>query len=397
MNSETEKTTLDSIERLGHPLGFKFKQGSARPGVLGTEPSRDVITVESRQLEGHQKEGVVTEGETGSAWRLTTDEDGHLRGTDLAPFPLGYFNAGLHADLTNRILTLGKQRSLDLTGMSMALDTGYSMTGSFFKGTGEGHAEPATINASFASTSGTDALHQLVTDAVNASPAFALMRKPLQNTFALYVNGRRRVVTTMVPSPAEDATDPYVTYSHAPGPIGSADTFPDLVHKTGQKSDGSVEIAPGDMTKRQIRPVIGRSELIHPDGGTETDVVLGMPGASNFRMKSDERLTGDMGPSGLSLLAAGIAFCYMTQMSRYIEYQKMAIRGIRLVQHTPFSLSATDGALVGGAEPADTHLFLSGSEDPETFERLMKIAERTCYLHKTMSEQLEPMVQVHND
>lgn len=389
--------TVDSIERLGHPLGFKIESGTARPGVLGTAASRDVFTVEARQLEGHQKEGIVTEGSTGSKWRMTTDEDGHLRGTDLAPFPLGYFNAGLHGDLTNRIVSLARQRSLDISGMALSLDTGYFMTGSFFKGTGEGYAEPAIIDISFSSSSATDALQQLVVDAVDASPAFALMRRPLRNTFAIYVNGRRRKVTTMLASGPEDAIDPYVTYSSAPSPLHGANTFPDLIYKTGQVSDGIQEIAPGDMTTRQIRPVYGRSALIDPGGATETDVVLGMPGASNFAIKSDERIDADMAASGLALLSAGIGFCYMTQLSRYIEYQKMAIRGVRLVQHTPYTLEVANGRIVGGAEPADTHLFLSGDEDGDTFEHLMKIAERTCYLHKTMADALEPTVKVSND
>lgn len=390
-------TEVDSIEGLGYPLGFKVKQGSARPGVLGTSPARDVIKLEARRLNGHQKEGIVTEGDSGSAWRLTTDEDGHLRGTDLAPFPLGYFNAGLHADLSNRIISLAKQRSIDISGMNMALDNGYSMTGSFFKGTGEGFAEPATIDVTFTSTSPTDVLHRLVTDAVDASPAFALMRRPLQNTFAIYVNGRRRDVATMLASGPEDAPDPYVTYSSAPVPLPSPNTFDDLVYKTGQKSEGVPVVAPGDMTTRQIRPVIGRSHLIEGVGATETDVVLGMPGASNFALKSDERVDGDMAPSGLALLSAGIGFCYMTQLSRYIEYQKMAIRGVRLVQYTPYTLDVDGGNIRGGAEPADTHLFLSGDEDTETFERLMRIAEVTCYLHKTMSDTLDPHVKVRND
>jgi uncharacterized OsmC-like protein len=388
---------VDSIEELGHPLGFKCKEGSARPGVLGTSTARDVITLEARRLNGHQKEGIITEGAAGSAWRLTTDEDGHLRGTDLAPFPLGYFNAGLHGDLTNRIVSLAGQRALDISGMKLSLDTGYFMTGSFFKGTGEGYAEPATIDISFTSTSQTAALQQLVSDAVDASPAFALMRKPLRNTFAIYVNGRRRRVTSMLESGIDDAPDPYVTYSSAPAPLGSAHTFDDLIYKTGQKSDGVPEIAPGDMTTRQIRPVIGRSEPIHGVAASESDVVLGMPGASNFALKSDERLDGDMAPSGLALLSAGIGFCYMTQLSRYIEYQKMAIRGVRLVQYTPYTLEVNGDQLLGGAEPADTHLFLSGDEDGDTFEHLMKIAERTCYLHKTMSDALDPKVTVRND
>lgn len=386
---------IDSIERLGHPLGFKISSSGSRPGVLGSGPSSDVFKVEARQLEGHQKEGVVTEGEGGTAWRMTTDEDGHLRGTDLAPFPLGYFNAGLHADLTNRIVSIAKQRSLDISGMQLSLDTGYFMTGSFFKGTGEGYAEPASIDIAFSSSSTVEELTKLVTDAVDASPAFALMRRPLRNTFAIYVNGRRRKVTTMLSSSADDAADPFVTYSKAPSPDADADTFPDLIYKTGEKSDGVQAIASGDMSSGPaIRPVIGRSSLIHPDGGTETDVVLGMPGASNFALKSDERMDAEMGPSGLAILAAGIGFCYMTQMSRYIEYQKMGIRGVRLVQLTPFTID-DDGR--GVAHPADTHLFLSGDEDDATFERLMKIAEKTCYLHKTMSDALEPTIKVRND
>ncbi|MGI9623319.1 MAG: hypothetical protein ACR2PK_10820, partial [Acidimicrobiales bacterium] len=375
-------TEVESIEQLGYPLGFKVEEGSARPRVLGTSSARDVIKVEARRLEGHQKEGVVSEGEGGSSWRVTTDEDGHLRGTDLAPFPLGYFNAGLHGDLSNRIVSLAHQRSIDVSGMTLSLDTGYFMTGSFFKGTGEGYAEPAVIDVTFANTSPLPDLQKLVADAVDASPALALMRRPLRNRFAIYVNGRRRNVTTMLQSGPDDAPDPYVTYSRAPAPLAATETFPDLIYKTGEKSEGVPEIAPGDMSTPQIRPVIGRSRLIDDAGATETDVVLGMPGASNFALKSDERLESDMAPSGLALLSAGVGFCYMTQLSRYIEYQKLAIRGVRLVQYTPYTLAVDDGGIRGGAEPADTHLFLSGDEDDSTFEHLMKIAERTCYLHK---------------
>ena len=387
-------TQIDSIEKLGHPLGFKVVAGTARPGVLGAATSRDVVTVEARQLEGHQKEGVVTEGETGSVWRLTTDEDGHLRGTDLAPFPLGYFNAGLHGDLTNRILGLARHRSIEIADMSLSLNTGYWMTGSFFKGTGEGFAAPAAIDVTFDSPAGLVDLDQLVRDAIAASPAFALMKIPLPNTFAIYVNGRRREVKTMLASPAPDAPDPFVTYSAPPVPLETDQYFDDLVYKTGVKSEGTPEVAPGEMTTKAIRPVIGSSRLLEVDGAMEADVVLGMPGASHFALKSDERLSTDMAPSGLSLLSAGIGFCYMTQLSRYIEYQKMAIRGIRLVQYTPFTLEVDGDRRFGGVEPADTHLFLSGDEDDDTFERLMKIAEVTCYLHKTMAERLDPTVTV---
>src|SRR3546814_8146520 len=96
-------------------------------------------------------------------------------------------------------------------------------------------------------------------------------------------------------------------------------------------------------------------------------------------MKSDERPDGGQAPSGLALLSASIVFCYMTQLSRYIEHQKFAIGGVRIVQYTPFVLtrSAAEGTLVGRAAPADTHLFLNGDEGDETHERLMTIAANT--------------------
>ena len=46
----------------------------------------------------------------------------------------------------------------------------------------------------------------------------------------------------------------------------------------------------------------------------------------------------DGAPSGLSLTTSGIVFCYITQLLRYIEHQKLNIRGVRVVQASPYSL-----------------------------------------------------------
>jgi len=384
----------DSIETLGHPLGFKVADGADSP-LLDTGKGRDVIRVEARQLEGHQKEAVVTEGVGGHRWRVTTDEDGHLRGTDLAPFPLGFYNAGLHGDLLLRLRQLAALDGLRIDEMTLHLNTGYYMTGSFFSGTGQGFAEPADIELTVSSSASDEELQQWVAAAIDASPALASMRLPMANTFAIYVNGRRRQVTTMAPSPVSDVADPFVVHQSAPTPMAETGTqvASDLIHKTGRKTEGVPVVAPGDMKTPQIRPVIGVSNLVNDAGLAEVDVVLGMPGASHFALNADCG-TGGMAPSGLALLSAGVGFCYMTQLSRYIQYQKMAIRGVRLVQDIPFIIDSDNERMAGRLEPADTHLFLSGDEDDETFERLMRIAERTCYLHATMATNLEPRVVV---
>jgi len=392
----------DSIDGSGFPLGFKFRQGPARSPLVSGATGRDVFKVEARQLVGHQKEAVVTEGVSGSSWRLVCDEGKHLKATDLAPFPLGYFNAGLQADLVNRILWLARARSIRLDSLDVALKNFYYMTGAFFRGDGKGYAEPAKVKVIIGSAAPKDAIAKLVRDSVAASPALAAMRTAVQNTFAIYVNGKRREVTTMKNAPAPNAADPLKTYSAAPSPLAGTSDLSELVRKTGQLREGTVTEAPAGTTTRIIRTVDGTCQLLDPAGITETDTVLGLPGMSHFALKSDERgATGgasvaDKGPAGLSLLSAGIAFCYMTQLARYIEHMKFKIRQVRLVQFNPYTLegAATDGSARGDIEPVDTHLFLHGEESDETHEKLMRIAATTCYLHATLSSALEPEVAI---
>ena len=134
----------DTIDMHGDPLAFKLRQGRGRSPLLGA--GRDVIKVEARQMAGHQKEAVVTEGADASAWRLTSDEGKHLRGTDLAPFPLGFFNAGMQSDLYGRIRALAATRSIALDGVEIRVANHYWLTGSFIHGTGEGHADAPDID-----------------------------------------------------------------------------------------------------------------------------------------------------------------------------------------------------------------------------------------------------------
>lgn len=399
MGSIADAKPTDHIEGTGYPLAFKMQQGSARPAVLGAGEARNVFTVESRQMAGYQKEGVLHEGETGSVWRMATDEGKHLGGTDLAPFPLGFFNAGLHGDLINRILTIAKARDIQIDDLNIDLRNGYYIIGSFIRGDGVGYGEPAQIVARVSSSASASDVSALIRDAVNASPGMDLMRTSFDNTFAIYVNGRRRVVTSLTNSDAPDATDPYKTHAAPPAPLEGSGDLNDIIWKTGVVQDGVAQAAPNgtdEKLKRIVRAVPGHSVLLDPAGVTETDTYLGLDGMSHFKVKSDERVDMDQAPSGLGHLAAGIAFCYMTQIGRYIEHQKFNIRGVRLVQHTPFVTSGNpaDGSWTGRAEPADTHLFLSGEEDDATHEKLMTIAANTCYLHATMLAELTPDVTV---
>lgn len=379
----------DTIDAHGDPLAFKLGQG-AGSSPLRAGAGRDVLKVEARQLAHHQKEAVVTDGAQGSAWRLTSDEGLHLKGTDLAPFPLGFFNAGMQSDLHGRLQAVARARGLGLDDVRIRLVNHYWLTGSFIRGTGEGHAEPPDLDIELNSDAGDAAVEALVAAAIDASPAFALLRAPLAaNSFALYINGRRRPVEGVANSPAPDAADPYRAHAGAPRPLDPQGRR-DLIAKTGKQEQGTPQPAAATVTGKQLRNIFGDGHPLGSAGLYATDTYLGVPGASHFSFISDE--VGDSAPSGLALLSAGIAFCYMTQLSRYIENMKMAIRGVRLVQYNPFVAGGR-----AGVEPIDTHLFLNGEAPDETHLKLLTVAARTCYLHACAKTPLEPIVRViHN-
>jgi uncharacterized OsmC-like protein len=379
----------DTIDMHGDPLAFKLRQGRGRSPLLGA--GRDVITVEARQMAGHQKEAVVTEGADSSAWRLTSDEGKHLRGTDLAPFPLGFFNAGMQSDLCGRIRALAASRNITLDGVEIRVANHYWLTGSFIHGTGEGHAEAPDIDVRVASSAATEVIKALVAAAMDASPAIAFLRAQLtNNTFALYINGRRRQVEGVANSLSGDAGDPYRIYAHAPRPLDRGARRA-LIERTGHVEPGTVEPASATVTNKLIRNVLGEGKSTGRDGVYETDTWLGMPGTSHFKLVSDEG-DADAAPCGLALLSAGIAFCYMTQLARYIENMKMNIHGVRLVQFNRYVAGAH-----AVAEPVDTHLLLNGEAPEETHAQLLTIAARTCYLHAASKAPTEPNLRIiHN-
>lgn len=381
-------TDAETIASSGFPLGFLVRRGVA------TGADHRVITVEARHYSRpHQKEAVVSECGGGDAWRMVSDEGVHIKGDDLAPFPLGFFNAGLQADLANRLLALARARGIGLEAVGIHCRTGYSMTGSFLKGDGMSAATPADIQLNIRSSATATAIRDLVDGAMLASPALAAMRVPLQNTFALYVNGKRHAATTLPDAGGVDAADPLTTYPHAPSPLADGTALPDLIVKTGRKRDGAPSLtAPaGTPGSPIVREVAGVCRVLDASGLTQTDVALQLPGMSHFALTSDESTRG-RAPSGLALLSAGIAFCYMTQLSRYIDYLKLDIRHVRLVQRNPY-----DGA-GDSAAPVATHLFLNGDESHETFEKLMRIAANTCFLHATLRAALAPRIGItHNE
>ncbi len=181
-----------TIDANGYPIAFKTAAGSRISPLATGAPGYDVFTAEVRHVGHHQKEAVVEEGHGGPSWRLASDESVHLKGTDLAPFPLGFYNAGLQANIAGAIARLAKAHGIRLEAPAITLVTAYSLTGAFAQGTGQDVAEGVYIGLDIETKVPAAAIKNLVRDAVAASPALAMVITQIDNTFALYVNGRRR-------------------------------------------------------------------------------------------------------------------------------------------------------------------------------------------------------------
>jgi uncharacterized OsmC-like protein len=387
-------TTTDTIEGSGHPLGFRVRPGE-RTAALVNAPGRETLRVEARAMGAHQKEAVVTEESSGAAWRLVSDEGAYLKGSDQAPFPLGFFNAGLQADLLGRLRRAADECDASIETARIRLDNRYAFSGSFFKGDGRGEAMPAVVDVALRGSAPAARMREIVERAVRASPAMAAMRSPLENTFALYVNGRRRAVLGK-PEAGADVADPLKRYARPPEPLDAARDAAGIIEKLPADADaGGAAPMPSSSARLEI-DVLGRGRLVE-DALTRVETALARPVGSRFVFRTEERAGPVHAPSGLVLLAAGIAFCYMTQLLRYAEYLKYRVRAIRMVQLTPFALDAGPEGLVGRAEPVETHLFLHGEEPDEVMQRLLEMGANTCYLHAALGARLPPQVALAPD
>ena len=99
----------EDINKHNYPLDFLINKGT----TTNSDDLNKTFVSHTRQMALLQKETIGYEGDLNShSWRLTSDEGGHLKGSDLAPFPLGFFNACIHGDVVGRILKVAKKENL---------------------------------------------------------------------------------------------------------------------------------------------------------------------------------------------------------------------------------------------------------------------------------------------
>ena len=389
----------EDISKNGYPLGFLIKKAESNTNGLNK-----TFTSHTRQMDILQKESIGYEGDLNStSFRLTSDEGKHLNGTDLAPFPLGFFNASIHGDIVGTTMKQAASQGLKIDNIDCEVLNSYYLTGSFVKGDGKGHAEPTTINLDIATSENQDDIKNLILSASKMAPVLAGLRTPLKNTFALYANGRRKDLSSLNESSKTDAEDPYQQYKVEPSPSNSDNYSDRMIVKTGEVSAGTVEPVDGyNVPKSQdgnaenpkfnkiIRTIVGKSSTNANSKIVEVDTVLGLPGMTHFVISSD--IDGIIAPSPVNVMGAAISFCFLTQTHRYIHHQKFAIEGLRMSQYATFKENS-DGTVE--MMPLDTHLYMNGTAPDEHNEKLIDMSERTCYLHATLCEALEPKININ--
>ncbi len=396
----TEPMTDDALPLL-------FKHDAAVPldlHVPGTDEGIGVRTA-ARALPGMQKEALLRYGPTGTVWRLVSDEGPWLNGSDLAPFPLGFFTAGLAASYLAEFLTHAQRAGVRVSNLAVQVDTTFAMSGSLLRGTMVGSALPVAVTFRVSGSRSKRQAVELAHLAVASSPADALLRHPVASEFSLDHNGRR-VAAQAVPSGARSrAGDPATLFRKArPGDRGDCgddillrlDEGHSLDGETPGTSRGSA-VGLEDEQERRVR-VRGIGHL-RTDGLKELRVACLQPTGSVFCLLSDDSAAAggrERAPSGLAYISAGIAFCFLTQLGRYAQVARFELDGYRIVQDTTFSLPAAlrQGGAAPTATPVKTGVFVDSPEKEAEVITLLAMGEQTCYLHAACRSGLKTRVRV---
>ncbi|MDQ3475064.1 MAG: OsmC family peroxiredoxin [Actinomycetota bacterium] len=358
-----------------------------------------------RSLAGMQKEALVVSSANRQAWRLVSDEGPYLAGHDEAPFPLAFLTAGMVASYADEIVALARLRDVALTDLRLTLDNFYTMEGSAVRGTMIGGALPPELQVACETEADVATLRNLCADAVEASALNGLLRGQNTSLFTLVHNGGQLSPGKVSPldSPAEPGPADRYEEVTVDGPNGAEQLMARIASAELREGEGGTGSSLHAEQKRTLH-VRGICTL-RPDGLRAIEVQLFRPIGSNFRFLSEGPLDSGEGrapgaardnraPDAATLISAGIAFCFMTQLGRYATITKRRLDRYRIIQDTHFSPGGASGhtGKAGQADPVETHLYLDTPEDAGFARTLLDMGEQTCFLHALCRTDLKPKV-----
>lgn len=391
----------DELIASGRPLVYRLRKLPEFGLILPAGRHGHGVRLWARSLSVMQKECVVLSSRSTDLWRLASDEGPYLKGFDSAPCPLAFFTTGLVASLMNELQSLAGRRGIDLQGLQLVLDNFYSMSGSALRGTMRAEAYPPRVRALVDGDFSSDPLVlELLEEAVAASPVCALVRKPLASLFTLELNGRLEPPAgslSLADSAKVETGIPFERFAPASeGDAGSAcvEKLSAVVTRHGIPGGYAMGLAPSQDRRLHIR---GTCRLL-PDGVKEIRQELFSPMGSSFRFLSDEApgFGGEgRAPDAATYTAAGVAFCFMTQLERYAQIVKQELSECRVVQDLHLSNGGFSTAEAGGkCDPVETHLHVQAPAESEFARRLLNMGEQTCYLHALCRTAMEPELEL---
>jgi uncharacterized OsmC-like protein len=390
------ENVMASIQTSTYPLVFPVAEASAEARL-----DRIQVKVLARALEGMQKEALVTTLPAGRAWRMVCDEGPYLNGTDLAPFPLAFFASGLVNAYLSEVVGLAKASGISIKRIEIIQENFYTMEGSAIRGDMIGGALPVALHIRIDSEASDREIQSLVMNALARSPGDAYLRTVLASEFSILKNGKPLTVGDVRAWDGAIETNLDDAMFDALRP-GAEDYPPDIISKlAGGDTVFNVEGGAGSsLQSEQKRTLHIRSiATLRDDGLSETRVQLFKPIGSNFRFLCElERaeLGGERAPSPLAYLAAGVAFCYLTQIGRYASIMKYDDLAYSVAQEMDFLPAKGEGS--EGAPPAvtpvRTQVSLKTNLSDDVARKIVDMGERTCFLHAVSRTPLKSKVRI---
>lgn len=374
----------------------------ANPAELGLEAPQVrlglSVRTSARALAGMQKEALVVNGASGSAWRLVSDEGPYLDGHDRAPCPLCAFITGMVASYMNAIGSLAAFRGVEIDDLELTLANHYSMEGSALRGTMLGGAQTPELSVRIAADGDMSDLGDLVRQAVATAPVSGLLQGVHHSLFNLCRNEDQIPVGEVGSLGTEIHPDPRDVFDLVE--VGQTDVADDLMVRV--REGDQVQGVPGgvnsSLQESQSRTLhvqaVGR---VRDDGVKIIHENLLRPIGSEFRFLCDEAPEqggNGLAPDAATYLAAGLGFCFMTQLGRYARITKKPLDEYRIVQD--IHMSRGHPGEIATASPVETHVFLvtGEGEGDESARKILDMAERTCFLHAACRTDLAVSVKV---
>lgn len=388
--------TTNATESRGYATRATGAPSAAPYGSGGTE----TYLSEVFGLGKFHKVGLVEEVSSGRTWCLQSDEGASLGGTNLAPAPLFHWMAGLQADVASRIAAVAKSRSITLEYLHVGVSQGLASKGSFAKGEAVALIFGLDWDFDVRGSASEAEIEDVIEAAMRTSPAVAAMRDAKDGFFALYTNGQPTSLEGLTAWDSPTVVDPRGRYESLPAATDEdTEQVFTFVDGGGAPAEAQAKIATHSSMDASDVPV-----GFYVDARGELDLATGLMRASTGlpEMTSDRWVvlmdpTGQVAPTPLAMFAIGTAFCYHTQLSRYVNVRRLDLADSSLAQVTTYTSVAPTSSGTAPAGDILTAMFLRGGESEEQTRSLLKVAANTCYVHRAMGVEVEMTTDVSSE